>query len=315
MIVKRPAMVSLVEEYIAMRRKMGFALEIGGYQLLRFARFADARDHHGPITLDLVTQWAHHKTTCPRTWADRIRALRPFTKYRAQFDPDTEVPPPKFIGPKRQRLAPHIYTNEEIRSILVAASELPPRGGVRPAAYETLYGLLAATGLRISEALRLRIQDVDLEAGVLTVRETKCKKSRLVPLHSTTIHALKRYAHIREDNFIARRWKNFFLLAGGHRLEKDTAQRQFRRICNKIHLHARGSHPTPRIQDLRHTFITHCILRWYRQGIDIDKEMLALSTYVGHAEVTYTYWYVTGVPELMSIAVQRFEEFASADIV
>jgi len=312
--MKRQSMVSLVKDYLTQRHHMGFALEIPGYQLLRFAQFAEAKNHCGPITLDLITQWAHFKTASPTSWAGRIKAIRPFVKYRAQFDPDTEVPPSKFIGFKYQRLTPHIYTDEEIQSILVSASKLSPRGGVRPAAYETLYGLLAATGLRISEALHLKIPDVNLDAGLITVRETKCKKSRLVPLHPTTTEALKRYVRIREENFIARPSKGFFLLEGGHRLEKDTAQRQFRRICNQLKLKARGAHPEPRIHDLRHTFITHCILRWYQQGLDVDEEMLALSTYVGHAEVTYTYWYITGVPELMAIAAQRFEQFASEEI-
>lgn len=312
--MKQASMESLVKDYLAMRRKMGFALEVQGYQLLRFAQFADVRGHRGPITLELATKWAHYKASRPITWTGRIEILRPFAKYRAQFDPATEVPPSKFLGSSRQRLAPHIYTDEEVQSILVAASKLSPCGGVRPAAYETLYGLLAATGLRISEALRLKIPDVDLEAGIITVRETKFKKSRLVPLHPTTTKALKRYTHIREDNFVARPYKNFFLLEGGHRVEKDTAQRRFRHICNQLHLRARGGHPTPRIQDLRHSFITHCIQRWYHQGIDVDKEMLTLSTYVGHAEVTYTYWYITGVPELMAIAAQRFEHFAAVEL-
>ncbi len=314
--MNRSSMVCLVEDYIAMRRRMGFALDITSKQLLRFARFVDGKGSRGPITLELITQWAHDKTSCPTTWAGRIKVVRPFAKYRAQFEPETEVPPPGFNSYKQQRLVPHIYTDEEIESILVAASTLSPQGGIRPAAYKTLYGLLAATGLRISEALRLKIQDVNFNDRIITVRETKFHKSRLLPIHLSTTKALQNYTRIRDDNFSPRSDKNFFLLKGGDRLEKDAVQRRFRKICNQLHLQARGTvHTAPRIQDLRHTFITHCLLRWYRQGVDIDKEMLSLSTYVGHAEVSYTYWYITGIPELMEVASLRFENFAKKELV
>lgn len=256
-------------------------------------------------------QWARSNAPRPITWAGRIEALRPFAKYRAQFDPTTEIPPPRLFGLGRRRLVPHIYSTQEVQSLLDAAAQLPPAGGLRPATYETFFGLLAATGLRISEALRLTLEDVDLEAGIITVRETKFCKSRLVPLHLTTTEALQRYARLRNVKIPAPSSDDFFLSDGGRRMLQDTVQRRFRRLCDQLHWRSRGGHPAPRIHDLRHSFITHCILRWYQQGINLDKEILALSTYVGHAEVTYTYWYITGVPELMAIATRRFEKFAA----
>ena len=307
--MKRSSMVALVEDYLTMRRQLGFALKISGHQLLRFARFADDKGHRGPITLKLATQWARSNAPRPITWADRIELLRPFAKYRAQFDPATEIPPSHLFGSYRRRLVPHIYTTQEIQSLLTAASQLPPAGGLRPATYETLFGLLAVTGLRISEALHLKRQDVDLEDGIITVRETKCCKSRLVPLHPTSTKALQRYAHLRDVKVPIPPVSDFFLSDGGRRMLQDTVQRRFRHLCNQLHWRSRGGHPAPRIQDLRHSFITHCLLRWYRENINVDNKMLSLSTYVGHAEVSYTYWYVTGIPELMAIATRRFEQF------
>jgi integrase len=310
-IMKRPSMVALVEDYLTMRRQLGFALKISGHQLLRFARFADDKGHRGPITLKLATQWARSNAPRPITWAARIELLRPFAKYRVQFDPATEIPPSHLFGSYRRRLVPHIYTTQEIQSLLTAASQLPPAGGLRPATYETLFGLLAVTGLRISEALHLKRQDVDLEDGIITVRETKFCKSRLVPLHPTSTKALQRYAHLRDVKVPIPPVSDFFLSDGGRRMLQDTVQRRFRHLCNQLHWRSRGGHPTPRIQDLRHSFITHCLLRWYRENINVDNKMLSLSTYVGHAEVSYTYWYVTGIPELMAIATRRFEQFTA----
>jgi len=307
-------MVVLVEDYLAVRRQLGFALKIQGYQLLRFARFADETGHRGPLTLELAVQWAQLNTLRQAAWTARIKALRPFAKYRAQFDPATEIPPPNLLGPGNRRLAPHIYSVEEVQSLLATAAQLPPIEGLRPVTYETLFGLLAATGLRISEALHLTHQDVDLEAGIITVRETKFSKSRLVPLHPTTTEALQQYVRLRDVRVPAPSSDDFFLSDGGRRMLQDTVEHRFRRMCDQLGWRSRGGHPAPRIQDLRHSFITHCLLRWYRQGINVDNEMLALSTYVGHAEVTYTYWYVTGVPELMAIATQRFEQFALGDL-
>lgn len=307
-------MVTLVKDYLAVRRRLGFRLKIQGYQLLRFGRFADAMGHCGPLTLDLAVQWARSNTQRPVTWATRIDVLRPFAKYRAQFDPATEIPPPNLLGTGRRRLTPHIYTAQEVKSLLAAAAQLPPVGGLRPATYETLFGLLAATGLRVSEALHLTLEDVDLETGIIRVRESKFRKSRLVPLHPTTIEALQRYARLRDAIVHAPPSDDFFLSDGGRRMLQDTVEHRFRRLCDQLGLRSRGGHPAPRIQDLRHSFITRCLLRWYQQGINVDNEILALSTYVGHAEVTYTYWYVTGVPELMVIATQRFERYAAGDL-
>lgn len=189
------SMQHLVHEYLDERRELGFALTIPGAQLLAFARFADATGHCGPLTRQLITSWARDKAkrATPLTWTRRLDVIRPFAKHRARIEPGTYVPEADTFGRNRRRLAPHIYTDREIADLLAAAGRLSPKGALRPATYRALFGLIAATGLRVSEALRLQCADVDLNAGMVTVRQTKFAKSRLVPLHPTTVRALKQY--------------------------------------------------------------------------------------------------------------------------
>jgi integrase len=266
------SMHHLVQEYLKERRDLGFALTIPGSQLQAFARFADASGHRGPLTRQLITRWARDeaKRATPLTWAKRIEAVRPFAKHRARVEPGTYVPDADTFGPSRRRLAPHLYTDQEIVDLLVAAGRLSPKGTLRPATYRTLLGLIAATGLRLSEALRLTCGDVDLDAGMLTVRQVSAKGT--AP-HQRTVH-----------------WV-------------------FGRLRKQLGWTARGGHAAPRIHDLRHTFICRRVRLWHEHGTDIDNAMVALSTYVGHAKVSDTYWYLTAAPDLMSVAGHRFEQF------
>jgi len=307
------SMQSLVQEYLDERRRLGFALTIPGTQLMSFARFVDGVGHRGPLSRQIIMDWARGeaKRATPLNWALRLRRIRPFARYLAQFDRDTEVPESDVFGPSSRRLAPHIYTDKEIAELLAAAGRLPPHGTLRPAAYSTLFGLIAATGLRISEALHLRCGDVDLANASLTVRETKFSKSRLVPLHSTVIEALVQYATLRQQYLPASPEGRFFTLESGVGLINRTVHGVFERLRKQLGWTARGGHAMPRIHDLRHTFICRRVRLWHEQGTEIDNAMVALSTYVGHAKVSDTYWYLTGVPELMGVAGRRFEQFAS----
>lgn len=308
-----PSMQLLVQEYLDERRRLGFALAIPGSQLLAFARFADEVGHHGPLTHQIMVDWAQGqaKRATPFTWARRLQVIRPFAKYRARFDANTEVPEADTFGRSRRQLAPHIYTDQEIADLLAAAGRLSPQGALRPATYRTLFGLIAATGLRISEALRLPCADVDLTDGSLTVRRTKFSKSRIVPLHPTVTQALRQYAALRQQYVPAFAEGRFFASASGAGLAKGTVHGVFQRLRKELRWTARGGHAQPRIHDLRHTFICRRVRRWYEQGTDVDNAMVALSTYVGHAKVSDTYWYLTGVTDLMAVAGQRFEQFAS----
>jgi len=306
-------MQSLVKSYLDERRSAGFALKIAGDQLLAFARFADQRRHRGPITEKLIFDWVQGCATRPAaiTWARRLEVLLPFAKYCLRLDGKTYVPDRSLFGRAHRRLTPHIYTEGEIRDLLVAAGQLQPAGFLRPATYQTMFGLIAATGLRISEALKLRLADLDVSGSILTIRETKFTKSRLVPLHPSVCEALSSYIVFRK-RVPATPNSPLFVNDVGTQLHDRTVHSVFERLRTRLGWTARGSHPAPRIHDLRHTFICRRVLVWHKQGADIDNAMLALATYVGHAKVSDTYWYLTGVPELMALAGSRFETSSSS---
>jgi integrase len=219
--------------------------------------------------------------------------------------------PNRYFGPAHRRLVPHIYTEQEIASLLHAANQLKPVGGLRPQTCHAIFGLLAATGLRVSEALLLKIEDVDSRQQLLTVRQTKFRKSRLVPLDPTVIAALNRYASARLRRFGDAKLDSFFVSDCGTPVADRTIHHNFEQLRRELGWSARGGHPNPRIHDLRHTFICRTLLRSYQQNQRIDSVIDALSTYVGHAKVSDTYWYITAVPELMAAAAQRFNPLSA----
>lgn len=301
-----------VERYLAHRRGLGFELSITGQQLMRFARYADLHGHQGPLTLEVQLAWAreHVKRTGSVTWARRLEVVRPFAAYYRQFEPDTDIPDLHTFGSGHRRLAPHIYTTQEVSNLLEQAAGLPPPGGVRPATYRTLFGLISAVGLRLSEALNLRDGDVDLRRGSLTVRHSKFKKSRCLPLHSSVVQAINEYRQLRDRHVEVRAGMPFFVSPSGRALPKRTVHGVFDQLRRQLGWQARGGHPNPRIQDLRHSFAVARLQRWYETGETVDHAMLWLCTYLGHASISDTYWYLTGTPELMSLVGAKFESFA-----
>ena len=311
-------MTTHAENYLSERRRLGFGLRNPGYAVLSFARYIDALNSQEPLTVEMMADWARQDqghSDDPATWARRLKNLRSFCRYLQQFEPRTEVPDDSIFGRVGQRLAPHIYTEQEIIDLLAAAHNLDSFiPGLRGATYETLFGLLASTGLRISEALHLLDSDVDLKAGRLAIRQTKFAKSRYVPLHPSTVDALKLYRSRRNLHIDVTEDTPFFISTRGrllgHRLDSRQVRRVFIQLRNQLGWLNRGAHHGPRIHDLRHTFVVRRILLWQAQGMDVDQQMLALSTYVGHAMITNTYWYLTGIPELMAGAANRFEAFA-----
>jgi integrase len=307
-------MRTLVDNYLSFRRSLGFDLRIEGQQLQAFARFADQTGHRGPVTVAVAVRWAQSSRRATRlTWARRLQVLRRFTQYRAQFDAGTEIVPAELCGPVHRRLVPHIYTEAEIRALLEAAAQLRPTGGLRlrPRTYATLFGLLASTGLRISEALALTPTDVDLAEASLTVKKTKFRKSRLVPLHPTAIAALKHYADARRRRVVDRSITTFFVSDQGTPLGKRTVQQTFAKIRAQLGWIGRGDYTWPRIHDLRHSFLCQALVRAYQQPQGVDHVIDLLSTYVGHTKVSHTYWYLTAIPELLALAGQRFADFVA----
>lgn len=306
-----------IDDYIAERRHLGFKLHSRDTLLAGFARYVASRHHRGPLTIELMADWARqdkwHRGT-PETWAGRLGRLRHFARYLKQFEPDTEVPDESIFGPEHGRVVPHIYHEKEIVELLAAARKLEPHGSVRPATFETLFGLMASAGLRVSEAIHLRDTDVDLKHGMLIVRQTKFAKSRQLPLHPSTVEALARYRRQRARHVPTTPDTPFLIGSRGERLGKPLDNRQTHRVFNSLRDSLgwvnRGAHDAPRLHDLRHTFAVRRMMLWHADGTDIDQMMLALSTYMGHAEIRYTYWYLTAVPELMALAGGKFERFA-----
>jgi integrase len=291
---------------------MGFNLKGEGYQLRAFARFVTESDHRGTMTTEFLLEWAQSaKKPSQVTAARRIEVLRPFLKYCRQFDPSVPALPLEICGPGHRRLVPHIYTDAELVALLAAARDLKP-AGLRPLTYVTLFGILAATGMRLSEALHLEVADLNLAKASLTVHETKFKKSRLVPLHPSTVSALAEYA--KKTAGIPRQTGVgvFFLTPAGRPVPKRTVHHTFDVIRRSLGWVARGGHPHPRIHDLRHTFICRALLRAQKDN-RVDHSVDAIATYVGHAKVSDTYWYLTATPELMNVASARFSLFASGD--
>mgnify|MGYP006428017599 CR=1 FL=1 len=298
-----------VERYLQERRRHGFQLQGQDSTLRSFVRFAQEQGATH-LTLDLARNWAQHTASArPLTWARRIEVLRGFARYLVKIDPETVVPPRSLFGPAHRRLVPHIFTKTELTQLLQAAGTLLPKHGLRAATCRTLFGLLAATGLRIGEALCLERDDVDLTAEVLHIRKAKGNRSRWVPVHNTTAEQLRHYAQQRDQVVFSPITRAFFLRADGHAPRQAAVLYTLQAICRQLGWRPRGQHPHHRLHDLRHTCIVHNIIRFYEEGRSIDQAIAGLSIYVGHAKVTDTYWYVTGIPELMAIAANRFHAF------
>jgi integrase len=306
-----PTMLALVEDYIARRRSLGFALKVEAGQLRSFARFADAAHHRGPLTIDLMRRWAIQPSRRVRRFPDRrLDPVRAFARDRAAVDAGaTQIPIRGLLGPARRRGIRHIYSEAELAALLTAARGLGPAGGLRPATYATLFGLLAACGLRVSEALRLTHADVNLTRATLTIRATKFRKSRLVPLHYTTVAALCAFARYRDRVVPRVVTTTFFVTSIGRPLPYSTTRSVFLRL--RAALGWDQAVPRPRIHDLRHTFACRRLGAWYAEGVDVATRLASLSTYLGHAHITDTYWYLTGSPDLLAVAACRFEQIAA----
>jgi len=304
-----PRLADLVVDYVDLRRRMGFDLANARWQLLKFARYADATGHAGPLTIDLAVRWAQATDSRdPCAPARRLAFVRQFARHRAAFDPATEVPPAGLLGPTQVRKPPHIYSDDEVAALLHETALLDPPGGLRPRTLVALFALLASTGMRVSEVCHLAHGDVDLDGGVLVVRESKFRKSRLVPVHPTTVAALARYAAERDR--IRRRSEYFFRTDRTGRVTRSRVVKTFIVLRGRLGWRADGRARLPRVHDLRHTFVVRRLLRWYEEGADVHRKILALATYLGHAKVSHTYWYLSAIPELLAVTSRRFERFA-----
>ena len=301
-----------VEEYLKLRRGLGTKL-LGSDGIFRsFADFAD-REGVSHVTTDLVLRWVNTQTGVqPITQAGRFHLVRRFAVWQSAIDPHTEVPPRDLLPEQPRRQPPYIYSSREIEQIIQAARCLPPPTALKRHTYATIYALLSVTGMRSSEALALDRNDVELEAGVLQIRNTKFGKSRLVPVHESTSQALLNYSR-RRDRMIRRPMDSaFFLCDRGLRVNGCTMRYNFARISQRIGLRSPTTNCRhgcgPRLHDMRHRFAVQTLLDWYRADADVEREMPKLSAYLGHAHINDTYWYIEAVPELLELATRRLVE-------
>jgi len=295
-----------LDQYVATRRALGSSFYEPALSLSHFLDFLD-REQAQWITTELALRWAMQPANVQRaTWARKLTHVRGFARWMAAIDDRTELPLPGLISPRRRRNPPHIYTDKEIESLLMQAALLRSPSGMRALTYSALISLLAASGLRPSEAFSLDNEDVDLVDGILSIRESKFGKSRFVPVHESTRLALKWYVLARDKIHPTRKSHAFLVSERGARLVATSARSMFARLSRST-----GLRPTwpdgrdgrgPRLQDFRHTFATGRMIQWYREGKDVAVELPKLATYLGHVDVGLTYWYIEAVPELLEHA-------------
>lgn len=297
-----------LESYLALRRALGARLAEPGIALSAFVRHLEG-DGQVHITVESAVRWARQPEWAqPATWARKLTAVRGFASWLSAGDGRTEVPPRGLLAARHRRNSPHIYSRQEIRRLLWHARRLPSKTGLRARTFTTLLGLLASTGLRPGEAFALDVGDVDLRGGILAVRDSKFGKSRFVPVSRTTRQALGRYSRFRDAALPQRETSAFLITERGTRLAGSATRRTFAALCAEIGLRPslrRRSGRGPRLHDLRHTFATEKLIEWYRAGLDVDREIPKLTTYLGHSEVANTYWYLEAVPELLQLATER----------
>ena len=296
-----------LDDYLFVRRALGFKLYEAGLLLQQFLNFLD-RAGAAYITTDLAFSWAVQPAdVSPNRWAIRLGVVRQFANYCAARDSRTVVPPAGLLSYRYHRVPPYIYRDEEINRLLIAARQLTSTTGLRPHTYSTLFGLYVAAGLRVTEPLKMDRGDVDLISGVLTIRDSKFAKSRYIPVHDSTRRALECYARHRDSVIPCPRSPSFFLSESGTRIIRQNVHKIFNTLAHQVGIRHAGDARWPRIHDFRHRLAIHTLTRWQRRGLDIDRQLPALSTYLGHVDVACSQWYLTATPELLRYTLRRVE--------
>lgn len=292
-----------VRDYLQLRRSLGFKLTFEGQVLPQLAAYLDSAAAPA-LTAELAIAWAGQpQGVQPISLAHRLGAARVFARYLQTIDPATEVPPQGVWPPVTRRPVPYLWSDAEIRSLLEAARQLGPP--LRAATHEALFGLLAASGMRIGEALRLGRDDLDLDGGIITIGQAKSGRSRLVPLHPSTTRALRSYAARRDQLCPEPRSAAFFLTSAGTALSYGGVRATFIQITTATGM--RTAATRPRIHDLRHSFAVRALIRWHQSGTGTAGRMAVLSGYLGHVNPAGTYWYLSAAPELMELAAARLD--------
>lgn len=306
------ALHEAVDDYIAIRRSLGFKLEDYPWML---HDFVDYLESHGEskVTTQLALEWAQ------RPGADahlaylgkRLCVVRGFARHLRAFDPDTEVPAAYLMRCQACRAVPYIYSDQDIQALMTAARSLKPE--LRAVTYQTLVGLLCVTGARVGEMIGLDRDDIGWDDGVLVIRYSKFGKSRELPLHPSTITALNSYAQARDRLCPRPRTSSFFVNTLGKRPAYETVHHTFSKLAGIAGLRARSDTCRPRIHDTRHSFACATLLGWYRAGIDVQAHLPLLSTWLGHTNPENSYWYLSAVPELLALAAERRRQHEGRD--
>jgi integrase/recombinase XerD len=295
-------------EYLALRRALGFKLRRADGQLFGFVDFLEA-EGATRVTTELALRWATlPRGASPGWWNSRLCVARGFARHMSAIDPATEVPPTDVLMRLDQassRAEPYLYSPEEVVALLGATRSI--RGRFVALTCESVLGLLAVSGMRIGEALRLDVADLDWGRGVVIVSDSKFNRSREVPLHESTIKQLRAYARLRDERYPQARSSSFFVTRSGRRLGYGAVREHFEHLVQQVGLLPRSARCRPRLHDFRHSFACATLEDWYRAGVDVQAKLPLLSTYLGHVDPISTYWYLSGKPELLALAADRLE--------
>jgi site-specific recombinase XerD len=302
------ALSQTADDYLRLRRALGHKLADAGRLLPRLVAYLESKNLE-TITIEAAMAWAQQPDAAPTStvWVSRMAVARGFARHLAGRDSRTEVPPVGILPSRRHRRVPYIYSATEIAS-LMAQAHLTIRSEFRAATLETLFGLLAATGMRVGEAIRLDNADLDWADRLAVVRSSKFGKSREVPLQASTVAAMATYARRRDQLQLLRKAPSFFVSIIGTRLLYADILITFRQLAEAAGIGAQSS-VSLHIHDLRHSFAVHTLVDWYRNGEDVQARLPSLATYLGHVEPRSTYWYLSGAPELLGLAAGRLDAF------
>lgn len=291
-------------DYLAVRRALGYKLTGEGRLVADLVTFLDGAGA-STATTALAVDWTTKVTGSAAYLARRMRVARSFARYLHALDPNGEIPPADLFPAGKHRPVPYIYSDDDVVELMAAAATLRP--ALRGATFETLIGLLAATGMRVSEAMALDVDDIDWPGRALSVRNSKYGKSREILVHPSTLDALRAYDRQRELLAPQRGARSVFVSTRGTRLSHETVQPTFRQLLHLAGLEQPSWSPQPKIHGLRHSFAVDTLIGWYRDGEDVAVRMPLLSTYLGHVDPRATYWYISAVPELLALAASRLE--------
>ena len=299
------ALSSALEDYLALRRSLGFKLERAGKLLAQFVTHCEVTGAD-VVTIELALSWATLPEGASLSWlGHRLSVVRGFARHLALLDDRTEVPPADMLPARSHRATPYLYTEGEVARLMGASGRL--RSPLRRATLQTVVGLLYVSGMRIGEAIRLDRKDVDLTCGLLLVRDSKFGKTRELPLHDSTTAVLRAYARQRDEFCPQARSPAFFVSLAGTRLRYDNFHLAFLGLVREAGLTPRSPTCRPRPHDLRHSFAVSTLIGWYRDGGDVESRLASLSTYLGHLHPANTYWYLSAAPELLGLAAERLE--------